>query len=492
MTNKPAAKIAVIGGGFSGVSAAKELLDNQDVNAVVHIFDQGGRGPGGRSSHRRIKVCEQESGSCITGIVIPDDDRINPNDSEVLDFDHGCQFFRVESEEFKNEYVNKWINKGFAAKWNGKFLNTKSKSNDLNDEILFFGFSSKCEMYCGVGGMHTICRKIVSECEEVYCKENKFKCFRATRVKDILRKKKQYELFATTGKAALHDTAESESKILENTVSLGLFDGIIITDASASFENWHRASCGIRRIGGDFVNEVSKRPRVPLFTCMVAFEKPISSIDFDYDGISFDLGKGAKENNNILWFACCNGSKPGFSDKRCWTLVSTPEYCINEIQRETMQDKITGEFKPQTNEYLNGPLGPSQTMFKAFQNQVKKITGNTNFLFPKVIYIQSQRWGSAFPSPLPIHKSHLREILGVTYNLLPRLQKIEKTEESYRERQQWKDFVVHDEQLLYYAGDYCSSRQPGPEAAVLSGVAAARDLITRIDGYYDDTGKRKL
>ena len=51
-------RIAIIGGGISGACAANRLislLDNTGDLEVV-LFDQGGRGPGGRASHRRVRI----------------------------------------------------------------------------------------------------------------------------------------------------------------------------------------------------------------------------------------------------------------------------------------------------------------------------------------------------------------------------------------------------------------------------------------------------
>lgn len=50
-------RVAIIGGGISGTCAANHLmslLDNASDLEVV-LFDQGGRGTGGRASHRRVR-----------------------------------------------------------------------------------------------------------------------------------------------------------------------------------------------------------------------------------------------------------------------------------------------------------------------------------------------------------------------------------------------------------------------------------------------------
>lgn len=50
-------RVAIIGGGISGTCAAHHLISLFGGNGEVEVvlFDQGGRGPGGRASHRRVR-----------------------------------------------------------------------------------------------------------------------------------------------------------------------------------------------------------------------------------------------------------------------------------------------------------------------------------------------------------------------------------------------------------------------------------------------------
>jgi hypothetical protein len=123
---------------------------------------------------------------------------------------------------------------------------------------------------------------------------------------------------------------------------------VIVTDASCSFDGWHRASSGISDIKPEFSTFIKSRARVPLFTTMVVFEK---SLDIDLDALVFNLKNTDPENTdsknteikNIggLWFAAKNSSKSGFiaNNFECWTLVSTPDFAVKEISMTTMQDK---------------------------------------------------------------------------------------------------------------------------------------------------------
>ena len=78
---------------------------------------------------------------------------------------------------------------------------------------------------------------------------------------------------------------------------------------------------------------VRERVRVPLFSCMVAFERPLAAA-LGFDGVKISGG-------DSLWWASRSQSKPGFSvgAAECWTLISTAAYAAAEIGRELMQAK---------------------------------------------------------------------------------------------------------------------------------------------------------
>ena len=134
----------------------------------------------------------------------------------------------------------------------------------------------------------------------------------------------RWKLRGTSGIAAYHDTPEgiarrgaSSSSRVGGIVGgiddggggddddddvLGEYDAIILTDASSSFDAWHRASAGVP---DTFASAVRERlcSRVPLFACMIAFDAPLLVSDASFDAASFD--------DPIVWFACRSNSKPG-------------------------------------------------------------------------------------------------------------------------------------------------------------------------------------
>ena len=96
----------VIGSGISGSTIANLLNKKYSVD----LYDKA-RGPGGRSSFKRLK------------------DRIG--------FDHGTQYILPKSEKFKR-FVNQLIKKKVLKKWGGRhlFLNTQKKEDKKHIKII--------------------------------------------------------------------------------------------------------------------------------------------------------------------------------------------------------------------------------------------------------------------------------------------------------------------------------------------------------------------
>ena len=216
------------------------------------------------------------------------------------------------------------------------------------------------------------------------------------------------------------------------------------------------------------IQKVASRPRIPLFTCMVAFAGP----PVGWDAFSV-------ENSDILWFAAQTNQKPGQETGQagvegatdamhCWTLVSTPKFAVMEIGSTTMQSE-DGAFRPQENGYLNGADGPSQALFDEFKRilSLNKAGGGQ---LPSPVYMQGQRWGSALPQPTPLNEAPLEEICGVRYDPSPMVLGGGVGGSGGQE------FYCDPSIGLWYGGDFCSSRSPGIEAAVLSGVSAAKSI----------------
>ncbi len=432
--------VAIVGGGITGACAASELATHFD-NIIV--FDQGRRGPGGRASHRSVRESD--------GTVMADDDVLDHSASDILQFDHGCQFFRGDTKEMSERLLPEWISLGWVAPWKARLgcVNT-TLNTGVKD---FFGVpTNDAEVYIGVGGMHLLPRKILDAA--------KVTVRRGTRVASVRKSGEKWELRGTRGDAAFHDTMEADAQRVQEE-SLCLADAVIFTDISSSSESWHRASAGIPNT---LRKKIPNKARLPLFSCMVALDRPVGHL-IPYDGFTV-------AGNSDLWFAARSQSKPGIPQggSECWTLVSTPSFAVSQIKKTTMRDPITGEFRPQENDYLNTIPGPA--LFDAFLRAIMpQLPDNET---PKSTYLQAQRWGSGLPVPDSLVDKE-EEIVGTRYCSELKSSLAFLTTQNQGD---CDEFLADDDHNLYYAGDFCSYRNPGFEAAALSGVSVARYIIT--------------
>jgi len=139
--------------------------------------------------------------------------------------------------------------------------------------------------------------------------------------------------------------------------------------------------------------------------------------------------------------------------------------------------------------------------------------------FPKVLYLQAQRWGSALPAPTNVggrnhqgRKSTTTRVMDVDYETeVPPLVRAPTPGQEEQEQQQTdgqgtgnnsdggsskstsgvaapvevsssnegktsNDFAADDQLRLYYCGDFVSQQPPGFEAAALSAAACAAHI----------------
>jgi len=90
-------KIAIIGAGLAGLSAAIRLKQNLGARCEITIFDKS-RGVGGRMSTRY---------------------------ADAYEFDHGAQYFTVTSPEF-SDFLQPYIRQGDVARWDARALYLKN------------------------------------------------------------------------------------------------------------------------------------------------------------------------------------------------------------------------------------------------------------------------------------------------------------------------------------------------------------------------------
>eukprot|EP00802_Teleaulax_amphioxeia_P005418 Tamp_05422.p1 GENE.Tamp_05422~~Tamp_05422.p1 ORF type:complete len:477 (+),score=89.84 Tamp_05422:53-1483(+) len=463
---RPAA-VAVIGGGISGATAVSHLVRVLPPGSTVVLFDQG-RALGGRTSVRRV----QADGARIAAeAAVPD---------AYFAWDHGCQFFRADTAEFRSTILPEWLSAKLAVEWRGRFGrmggNVAEAEGDVGPD--FFGLPAQTPVYHGVGGMHAIAtgllRAAVPRGQDAQIKVEIKVGARVASIRriDAGEHAGRWQLLGTTGDAALHDSTEAvAAQALEEPCSHLFFDALLVTDASASFEGWHRASAGLPACASKVRDQVRQRVRVPLFTALIAFEKRVA---VDLDAITFA--------DQTLWFAARSVSKQGLHPQapgqggECWTLVSSPAYAVAEIERVPMQDPVTGAFRPQEDEYLQSEDGPAKTLLRAFAAALAPSLEAGKL--PEVLYMTAQRWGSAMPAPVNVggrdaHGSgpETKLVMQVPYDSAQSLALVPS--EAAANTAMDDDFFKDDDIKLYYAGDFCSRRLPGVEAAALSAKHAA-------------------
>lgn len=433
-------KIAIVGGGITGAAACRRL--SKCPNIKIDLFDQGRHGVGGRTSSRRYDI------------------RHGDDESATLRFDHGCQFFRADTDRFK-KLVHEWIDKGYVSEWNGDFRSS------ITQEHEFFGLPSTPPFYVAVDGMQALSQNILIDASA----SAEVRIHSGVRVAQLDRDAttKMWRLIGTSGEAAYHDTDEKLQKDCQRNVigEESGYDAVILTDISSSFGGWHRASAGVDE---SFSKAVRDRvgARVPLLTAMIAFDKATA---IPFDAASFD--------HPVVWFAAKTSSKPHMkTDKECWTIVSTASYACDKIEETPMQDPKTGEFIPQSPDYLTTVPGPE--LLRAFEEIVcdkTGILGNDALCeLPKHVFMDAQRWGSALPCHRHLrHDSSTRKILsGVPYDFgLHPLAPTRREEDS-------ESFLADDNLALYQAGDMMSNHTPGLESATLSGIDAADHLLAHL------------
>ena len=195
------------------------------------------------------------------------------------------------------------------------------------------------------------------------------------------------------------------------------------------------------------------------------------------------LDAAAFDGDDVLWFAARAATKPaqlfdeaaagggggGAPPVDCWTLVSTPDFAVREIERLPMRDPVTGAFRPQEPALLDAI---ARKLVAALARHV------VDGALPAVRYATAQRWGSGLPAPPGTASGAaptVATVVGDRFDsAIPPL--VPSAAAGEGEEEEDDDYIADDEAGLYLAGDFVSSRPPGVEAAVLSGFGVAAHI----------------
>ena len=113
-------RIAIIGAGIAGLSCARALVAR---GARVTVFEQGRR-PGGRAATLR---------------------------TEFGNFDHGAQYFTVQSHAFERA-VAQWVQAGIATRWAGQIIAVEGTATEDK--------TASATRYTGAAGMISIAKHL--------------------------------------------------------------------------------------------------------------------------------------------------------------------------------------------------------------------------------------------------------------------------------------------------------------------------------------------
>jgi renalase len=125
-------RVAVVGAGIAGLSAARALVDR---GHTVKIFERG-RVAGGRVATRVLEAIELPRG--LSGEVA---------------FDHGAQYFTVRDQRF-SEVAAEWERDRVIAKWTGRIVSFDGEGWEDVDE--------STSRYVGTPGMSAIANALAA------------------------------------------------------------------------------------------------------------------------------------------------------------------------------------------------------------------------------------------------------------------------------------------------------------------------------------------
>eukprot|EP00927_Polykrikos_kofoidii_P013971 TRINITY_DN16091_c0_g1_i1.p1 TRINITY_DN16091_c0_g1~~TRINITY_DN16091_c0_g1_i1.p1 ORF type:complete len:473 (-),score=80.98 TRINITY_DN16091_c0_g1_i1:179-1597(-) len=462
-------RVAIVGAGPCGTAAATRLSSTGMIE--VHLFDMGARGPGGRCSHRSVRLSDGATLQPEAAAVA------RAAGEAILEFDHGCQFFRADTQRFQ-KIVAEWESLALAAHWNGRF--GRLDSSTLAQDSGFFGLLSGAPLFVGCGGMHNLCRGLAKQAEVDGA--HLHMQVRVSELRPSGDGPKRYTLFGYSGIDAFHDTPEAAFRAVGPPKALAegaTFDAVLLTDVSTLAGSWHRADAGVAAAAPSLSARAEDVVRVPLLAAMLAFEP---RLPVDLDAIAFGTAEGGSvHNDSPLWVAVRSSSKPEQHScaADCWTVLATPAFSNEQLVLAPMRDSAAagGGFKPQEASYTESFAAD---LGNAFLDAVCS-EASQDAPRPQLVYAQGQRWGSAFAAKY-----------GASETAAPggRFADVAATSEAAAAEPSGSRTFFCDSHI-FWAGDFAASLAadapvaPSVEMAVISG----QDAVAQIEEFLGCTGQ---
>jgi len=134
----PAKRIAIVGGGISGLALAKFLrdVDSDRRRFELHLFDTGERACGGRASSK-----------ALAGV----------------DVDHGLQYFTLSSDVARESFARSLVDAGALTRWSDDVVGILDAASGR-----FTSFSDGAERFVGVDGFRGMSEELVKHCDVVH------------------------------------------------------------------------------------------------------------------------------------------------------------------------------------------------------------------------------------------------------------------------------------------------------------------------------------
>ena len=248
-------RVAIIGAGISGLTAARELTD---AGYSVSLFEKA-RGPGGRVTTRR-------------------------RDSQR--FDHGAQFFTVQSDEFQ-QVVDRWSESQVIAPWTGSFATLR--------EDHFIEENPGPTRWVGQPRMSALGRHLSAG----------LKLKLSTRITKLTRREEHWLLRDSSG------------------TQHGPYGVLLITCPGPQASALLPSECPSLAPLRDLHYE-------PCWAVMLNFQE---RVDLPWDGITFESG--------VLRWAARDSSKPNRAAGERWILLSSPTWArahLDTDKEEVVED----------------------------------------------------------------------------------------------------------------------------------------------------------
>ncbi len=282
--------VGVIGGGISGLVAARTLAD---AGWRVSVFDKG-RGPGGRAARRRETL----------------------SDGTELHFDHGAQYFTARDERFVR-VVESWVEDGVVAPWDCTLVSVERGPEGERQVV-----PKVCGpvRYVGVPGMNAVVKHLAETLPENA--EARF----GTRVGGLRRVGNS----AGNGSGVGSQWGGHWRLDAEDGTSLGDFDAVIVAVPAPQAAELLtdvpdlRAKCG----------RVEMRPN---WAVMLAFDAPL---DAGFDGAF--INRQSEAYDGMLSWVARDSSKPGRPEGASWVAHADHRWSARNIELD--KDEVPGKL----------------------------------------------------------------------------------------------------------------------------------------------------